>query len=69
MLFKGQKKVIQPGFWRQMLRTVVYFVVSLLLLQDCFIIIAHTINPQFLPQAQPFLLDKIITAFVGAFSF
>ena len=67
MLSKG--KIIHPGFWRKMLRTVVYFVAALLLLQDSFIIIAHTFDPTFLPDAKPFLIDRIITAFVGAFSF
>lgn len=69
MLFKGRKRLSLPGFWKQILRTTIYFVVSLLLIQDCFIIIAHTISPGFLPEAKPFLLDKVLSAFVSAFSF
>jgi len=56
------KKWFSARKWKAVFTTVVYFAVSLLVLHDVFIIIAHTICPEFMEWAIPYLLDKLLAA-------
>lgn len=42
-----------------------YIAASALMFHDLFIIIAHTINPRYLEWANPFLLEKLLSAMVA----
>jgi hypothetical protein len=62
------KKLFSRKFWKSMLGMVLYFAVSILVLHDLFVIVAHTIDPKFMEWATPYLLDKLLAALLTTFS-
>lgn len=59
------KNFLSKQFWKTVLSDVVYFSLSLLVLHDVFIIVAHTFSSTFLAQASPYILDKLLNALIA----
>lgn len=60
------KKLFLPGKFKTLFFAVLYFVVSLLLLHDVFVLIAHSIDPEFLQSAEPYILNKFLSIIIAS---
>ena len=63
------KKVISKRFWKSVAGMTIYFAIALLVLHDVFIIIAHSISPEFLNNANPYLLGKLFETILNTSTF
>lgn len=54
--------------WKGIFTSMMYLAVSVLLLHDVFIIIAHSISPTFMEYATPYILDKLLAALFASLS-
>lgn len=62
------RKLASVRAWKSILTMTLYFALSILALHDVFIIVAHSINPNFMADASPYLLEKILSVLLTSFS-
>jgi len=66
--FKELRKWFTARKWKSIFGAIMYCAVSILVLHDVFIIIAHTISPEFMEWAAPYMLDKLLAALFASFN-
>ena len=62
-------KILSKRFWKSIAGMTIYFAIALLVLHDVFIIIAHSISPEFLNNASPYLLSKLFETLLSTLTF
>lgn len=57
-----------PRLWKTRFFVALYIIATVLAIHDCLVIIVHSVNPEILKDASPYILDKFLAALLTMFA-
>ena len=54
--------------WKARFFVALYIIATLLAIHDCLVILGHSVKPEFMADASPYILDKFMAALLAMFT-